>query len=101
MSGAKQNHFYKTKRRDRIGWGPDRRTLPNANSLELGDPWLAYGFALATSTLVDSLRRGIYPVLARWRWRQGELLQLPKKEVVRIIVHFAPCRSLKQWKLDI
>ncbi len=93
MSGAKQNYFYITKRRDWVGWGPDRRTLPNASSLELGDPRLAYGFALATSTLVDTLRRGIYPVLARWRWQQGELLQLPKKEVVRFIVHFAPCRS--------
>ncbi len=101
MCGAKQNYFHITKRRDWVGWGPDRSTLLNAESLELGDPRLAYGFALATSTLVDSLRRGIYPVLAQWRWRQGELLQLPKKEVVRSIVHFAPCRSLKRWKLDI
>jgi hypothetical protein len=67
MSGAKQNYFYITKRRDWVGWGPDRRTLPNANSLELGDPRLAYSFALTTSMLVDSLRRGIYPVLAWWR----------------------------------
>ncbi len=92
MCGAKQNYFYITKRRDWVGLGPDRRTLPDADSLEVGDPRLAYGFALATSTLVD---------LARWRWRQGELLQLPKKEVVRFIVHFAPCRSLKRWKLGI
>ncbi len=82
MCGAKQNYFYIINRRDWVGWGPDRRTLPNADGLELGDPRLAYDFALATSTLVDTLRRGIYPVLARWRWRQGELLQLPKKEVV-------------------
>ncbi len=82
MCGAKQNYFYLINRRDWVCWGPDRRTLPNAVSLELGDPRLAYGFALATSTLVDTLRRGIYPVLARWRRRQGELLQLPKKEVV-------------------
>ncbi len=41
MCGAKQNYFYIKKRRDWVGWGPDRRTLPNANSLELGDPWLA------------------------------------------------------------
>jgi hypothetical protein len=90
MCGAKQNYFYITKCRDWVGWGSDRRTLPNANSLELGDPRLAYGFALATSTLVDTLRRGIYPVLAQWRWRQGELLQLPKKGVVRSYRPFRP-----------
>jgi hypothetical protein len=30
------------------------------------------------------------------------LLQLPKKEVVRIIVHFAPCHSLSggNWAFD-
>ncbi len=47
MSGAKQNYFYITNRRDWVGWGPDRRTLPNADSLEPGDPRLAYGFTLA------------------------------------------------------
>jgi hypothetical protein len=58
MCGAKQNYFYIINRRDWVGWGPDRRTLPNADSLELGDPRLAYGFALATSTLVLSWRGG-------------------------------------------
>jgi hypothetical protein len=29
-------------------------------------------------------------VLARWRWRQGEMLQLPKKEVVRFYRPFRP-----------
>jgi hypothetical protein len=36
-------------------------------NLELGAPRLAYGFALATSTLVDSLQRGFYP-----SWRGGD-----------------------------
>jgi hypothetical protein len=44
-------------------------------SLELGTLRLAYGFALAASTLVDSLRREFFKfVLAWWRRRQGELL---------------------------
>jgi hypothetical protein len=60
-------------------------------SLELGTLQLAYGFALAASTLVDSLWREFFKfVLARWRWRLGELLQLPKKGVVRSYRPFRP-----------
>jgi hypothetical protein len=62
MCGAKQNYFYITNSCDWVGWGPDRRTLPNADCLELGDPRLAYGFALATSTLV---RPGAVAMAAR------------------------------------
>jgi hypothetical protein len=68
---------------------PQHCSMP---SLELGAPRLAYGFALAASTSVDSPRREFFKfVLVRWRWRQGELSQLPKKEVVTI-AHFAPPR---------
>ncbi len=68
-------------------------------SLELGAPRLAYGFALAASMSVDSPRREFFKfVPLRWWWQQGELSQLPKKEVVPVI-HFAPCRSLKRQKL--
>jgi hypothetical protein len=71
-------------------------------SLELGAPRLVYGFALVASTSVDSLWREFFKFfLARWRWWQGELSQLPKKGVVCSIIHFATCRSLKQWKLGI
>jgi hypothetical protein len=58
-------------------------------SLELGAPRLAYGFIPAASTSVDRYGVSFKLVLARWRWRQGELLHIPKKEVVPI-VHFAP-----------
>jgi hypothetical protein len=60
-------------------------------TLELGTPRLAYGFALATSTLVDSLQHEFFKfALAWWRWRQGELLQLLKKGVVRSYRPFLP-----------
>ncbi len=41
-------------------------------------------------------------VLAWWRWRQGELLQIPKKEVVPI-VHFAPLPTQRggNWARDL
>ncbi len=51
-------------------------------SLELGALRLAYSFALAASMLVVSP--------AQWRWRQGELVQLTKKGVVRSNRPFRP-----------
>jgi hypothetical protein len=92
MCGAKQNYFYLTNRRDWVCWGPDRRTLPNADSLELGDPRLAYGFALATSTLV---RPGAVEMTAR------RIVATTEEGGRLFIVHFTPCRSLKRRKLAI
>jgi hypothetical protein len=59
-------------------------------SLELGTPWLAYGFALAAGTLVDPLWRGFLACPGAVSMAARRMSQLPKKMVVCFIVHFAP-----------
>jgi hypothetical protein len=62
-------------------------------SLELGAPRLAYGFALAAGTSVDSPRREFLNSSQRGGDSgKAKLSQLPKKKVVAFI-HFAPCRK--------
>jgi hypothetical protein len=70
-------------------------------SLELGAPRLAYGFALAAGTLVDSLRPEFFktrPGAVAMAARR--MSQLPKKGVICFYHPFCPpCRNLKRRKL--
>jgi hypothetical protein len=77
--GQTSNTFTLIKRRAWVLEGPGSPLFCFMLSLELGAPRLAYRYALAASTLVDSPRCEFFKfVLARW-W-QGKFLQLPKKE---------------------
>ncbi len=66
--------------------GPGRPTFQAWN---WGPQELAYGFVTAESTAVEEL-------LAQWRWQQGGLSQLPKKDVAssRLLSWLQYCSSL-------
>ncbi len=59
-------------------------------SLELGTPWLAYGFALAADTLVDPLQRGLLACPGTVSMAARRMSHLPKKVVVCFYRPFRP-----------
>jgi hypothetical protein len=66
---------------------PGCRYFSSSYAWNWGPQELAYDYVPAASTPVNLF-------LVWWQWRQGELLQLPKKEVIAV-TNFVICRGYK------